>query len=364
MRVSPTFSAYFARHYMFWLGSVFLVLLGIVALFDFVELLRRASGKEDADLAIVLQMSALKLPQLVQEMLPFSVLFGAMFSFWRLARNRELVIARAAGVSAWQFLVPALCISFLVGMLQIGLFNPVASIMLSHFERLESRYLSNSTSMLAFSKNGLWLRQANEDGQTAIYATRISQSDVTLQQVIFFLFEGRDTFIGRIDAESAKLENGYWDIRNAWISDPNKAARFSETYRQSTDLTLDKIQDSFASPETMSFWDLPAFIETLEIAGFSGHRHRLYWHTLLSIPILLCAVVLIAATFSMRISKNWNTGIMIMSGIGAGFFLYFLTDVVYALGLSANIPVVLAAWSPAGVSLALGAASLLHLEDG
>jgi lipopolysaccharide export system permease protein len=364
MRLSPTFSVYFARHYIFWLCSVFLVLLGIVALFDFVELLRRASGKEDTDLTIVLQMSAFKLPQLVQEMLPFSVLFGAMFSFWRLARNRELVIARAAGVSAWQFLVPALCISLLVGMLQIGLFNPVSSVMLSHFEKLESRYLSNSTSVLAVSKNGLWLRQADEGGQSAIYAMRISQSDVTLQQVIFFLFEGRDTFIGRIDAESAKLEDGYWDIRNAWISAPNKAARFAETYRQRTDLTLNKIQDSFASPETMSFWDLPAFIDTLEIAGFSGHRHRLYWHSLLSIPILLCAVVLIAATFSMRISKNWNTGIMIVSGIGAGFFLYFLTDVIYALGLSANIPVLLAAWTPAGVSLALGVASLLHLEDG
>ena len=364
MRVSPTISVYFARHFAFWLCCVFFVLLGIVALFDFVELLRRASGKEDTNLAIVLEMSAFKLPQLVQEMLPFSVLFGAMFSFWRLARGQELVVARAAGVSAWQFLVPALCIALFVGMLQVGLFNPVASVMLSHFERLESRYLKHTTSMLAFSQNGLWLRQADEGGQSAIYATRMSQSDMTLQQVIFFLFEGRDRFVGRIDAESAKLEDGYWDISKAWISAPNKAARYAENFRQKTDLTLDKIQDSFASPETMSFWDLPAFINTLETAGFSGHRHRLYWHSLLAIPILLCAVVLIAATFSMRISKNWNTSVMIVCGIAAGFFLYFLTDVVYALGLSANIPVFLAAWTPAGVSLALGIASLLHLEDG
>jgi lipopolysaccharide export system permease protein len=364
MRVSPTFSVYFARHFIFWLCCIFFVLLGVVALFDFVELLRRASGKADTSLAIVFQMSAFKLPQLVQDMLPFSVLFGAMFSFWRLARSQELVVARAAGVSAWQFLTPALCISLLVGMLQIGLFNPVASIMLAQFERLENRHLKHTTSLLAVSKNGLWLRQADKGGQSAIYATRMSQSDMTLQQVIFFLFKGRDSFVGRIDAESAKLEDGYWDIRNAWISAPNKAARFTESYRHPTDLTLEKIQDSFASPETMSFWDLPAFIKTLETAGFSGHRHRLYWHSLLSIPILLCAVVLIAATFSIRISKNWNTGIMIVSGIGTGFVLYFLTDVVYALGLSANIPVFLAAWTPAGVSLALGIAGLLHLEDG
>lgn len=364
MRVSPTISLYFARHFAFWLCCVFLVLLGIVALFDFVELLRRASGKENTDLAIVLQMSALKLPQLVQEMLPFSVLFGAMFSFWRLARGRELVVARAAGVSAWQFLVPALSISLVVGVLQVGLLNPLASLMLTKFEQLESRYLKHTTSMLALSKNGLWLRQADKRGQTAIYATRMSQSDMTLQQVILFLFEGKDTFVGRIDAESAKLEDGYWDISKAWISAPNKAARYVERFQQKTDLTLDKIQDSFASPETMSFWDLPAFIKTLEAAGFSGHRHRLYWHSLLAIPILLCAVVLIAATFCMRVSKNWNTSVMIVCGVASGFFLYFLKDVVYALGISDNIPVFLAAWTPAGVSLALGVASLLHLEDG
>ncbi len=364
MRVSGTITNYFARHFMFWLLCVFLILLGVAALFDFVELLRRASGKIDANVAIVLQMSAFKLPQLVQEMLPFGVLFGSMFSFWRLARARELVVARAAGVSAWQFLLPALSISFIIGVIQISMFNPFASVMMSHFERLEGRYLKHTTSLLAVSKNGLWLRQANEGGQSAIYATRLSQTDMTLHQVIFFLFEGKDDFIGRIDAESAKLKNGYWDISKAWISAPDKITQYKERYVHNTNLTFDKIQDSFASPKTMSFWKLPSFISTLKLAGFSVHRHRLHWHSLLASPILLCAIVLIAAAFSMRTSKNRNTSIMIVSGIVAGFFLYFLTDVVYALGLSANIPVLLAAWTPAGVSMAIGIVSLLHLEDG
>jgi len=44
--------------------------------------------------------------------------------------------------------------------------------------------------------------------------------------------------------------------------------------------------------------------------------------------------------------------------------LYFLTDVVFALGLSSTIPVALAAWTPFGISTLLGVTLLLHLEDG
>ena len=54
----------------------------------------------------------------------------------------------------------------------------------------------------------------------------------------------------------------------------------------------------------------------------------------------------------------------ILCGVGAGFLLYFLSNFVFALGLSAKIPVILAGWAPAGVSLMLGTAMLLHLEDG
>ena len=75
-------------------------------------------------------------------------------------------------------------------------------------------------------------------------------------------------------------------------------------YRIDTELTLDRIQESFASPETMSFWDLPEFIETLEAAGFSARKHRLHWHSILAGPLLLCAMVLIAATFSLRLTRR------------------------------------------------------------
>jgi lipopolysaccharide export system permease protein len=341
-----------------------LALLAIIFLFDVVELTRRAQGKEGASLAILLQMALFRMPQLVGKITPFAVLFGAMLSFWRLTRANELVVARAAGVSVWQFLLPAISIAAVLGAFQVTAFNPVASVLLARFERLESVYFKGSTSLIAVSSGGVWLRQGNQDGQAVIHASRVAQGSMQLQDVIVFRYAGHDRFVGRIDAESATLYDGYWELRSVLLSEPNKRPHRRASYRLPTDLTMERIQDGFASPETMSFWDIPGFIRSLEAAGFSAQRHRLQLHALLATPVLLCAMVLIAASFSLRPSRRGGTVYFVSAGVFAGFLLYFLSDVVYALGLSATVPVVLAAWTPAGVCTLFGVAMLLHLEDG
>ena len=364
MGLSATLSAYLARHIAFWLAAVFVIVTGVAFLFDTVEMLRRSAGKTDIGIIPILQMTILKLPFLVQQLLPFCVLLGATLAFWNLARANELVVTRAAGVSVWQILAPPTAIAILVGVVQVSLFNPLASAMLSKFEKMEARYLKRSVSLLSVSSAGLWLRQSDATGQSVIHANRVAQSDMSLSDVIIFLFEGDDHFIGRIDAENARLRDGYWDIRNAWISSPNKRPYHVTTHRMDTDLTLNKILDSFASPETMSFWQLPSFIKILEKAGFTGHRHKLYWHSLLASPMLMAAMVLVAAIFALRASSRAGAAWSISGAVLCGFLLYFMSDLVYALGLSASIPALLAAWTPAGVSTLLGLSALFHIEDG
>jgi lipopolysaccharide export system permease protein len=364
VRLSLTLSSYLGRQYAFWLASAFCALMGIALLFDVVEMMRRASGKEDATIAIIIQMSLFKLPHLAETILPFTVLFGAMFAFWRLANANEIIVARAAGVSIWQFLLPAMICTLAVGIFQVTIFNPFSAVMLSKFESVEAKYLKRTTSMLAVSRNGLWLRQSDAGGQAVIHALRVSKAEMKLHDVIIFLFEGDEKFVGRIDAETAQLKAGYWDIRNGWLSSPNRAAHRVERYELPSDLTLTKIQESFASPETMSFWDLPGFIAELEAAGFSGHRHRLHLYSLFALPVLLCAMVLVAAAFTVHINRRSGAFFAMAGGVLISFMLYILGDVVHALGLSTNVPTELAAWTPAGVTMMIGLALLLHLEDG
>lgn len=367
MRLSPTLSVYMGRVFITSFGGVFVMFLMLIFLFDVVELLRRTASRPNVDFGEVVELALLKLPHMGQEMIPFAVLFGAMVAFWLLSRHHELVVARAAGVSAWQFLLPVIALAIMIGIFQVAALNPLASTMLSRYERLETLLFKGRKSLLALSSSGLWLRQSNDVGQSVLNASHVLQRgrDVELTGVTIFVYQGIDEFLERISADSARLEDGFWHLRNAWLFRLETPAQFAADHWLATDLTLSKIQDSFAPPETMSFWDLPAFIATLQKAGFSAVRHRLHFHRLLAAPLLMSAMILIAATFALR--TGWRLGratFVITGGVLAGFLLHIFSGLVFALGLSDRIPVTLAAWTPSGVASLLGLAMLLHLEDG
>lgn len=362
-RLSRTLSGYIARQYTFWFFSFFFALSGIILLVSVVDLVDRLATK-NVSLAIIVEMVLLKLPYLSQEVMPFIILFAGMIVFWRLTRSHELVVTRAAGVSVWQFLLPVISVAVFIGIFVITVFNPIASVLLGRYEQLEDRYLRNQVSMLAVSRSGLWLRQVDGEGQSVIHAQRISAESMTLHEVIVFRFVGEDRFTSRIDAKQAELKDGFWLVHDAWLSSPSNQASFEQEIEIPTDLTQENILEGFAPPETISFWSLPSFITLLDEAGLSALRHRLQLHRLLAIPILFTAMILLAATFSLRTQRRGHIGTIILAGVLTGFLLYFLSNFVFALGLSAKIPVILAAWTPAGVSMMLGIATLLHLEDG
>ncbi|MGB0572532.1 MAG: LPS export ABC transporter permease LptG [Alphaproteobacteria bacterium] len=366
MTASRTISFYILRQFLIWFVIMFATIVAVILLIDAVELLRRGSGRDEATFSVITSMALLRTPFLAQEAVPFAVMFGGIFTFLRLTRNHELVVLRAAGVSVWQFLTPALIAAVALGIVNISVVNPLSAVFLSQFEELEGRYLTGRSSLLAVSAEGIWLRQNSGDGsgQTVIHAERVQPDELKLERVIVFQFAGDDKFTGRIDAESALLLNGQWELSEAWLTSPGRAGVFVAKQELATDLTPDKIQESFASPDTVALWNLPRFIKVLEETGFSPVAHKLQLHSLLAEPVLLAAMVLIAAVFSLRLTRRGGTIILVGAGVLAGFFLFLLTNVIQALGLGASVPVILAAWTPAGVSMLVGITFLLHLEDG
>ena len=365
MKLSRTLSTYVGRQFLFWFFCITFSIVALIVLFNTLELFRRASTRQhDVDVNVVFSLALMKLPSLIEKAIPFSTLLGAMFAFWRLNRYHEFVVARAAGVSIWQFLAPPVALALMIGVFKIAVFNPFSAAMLLKYEILEAKTIQGKSSLAALANQGLWFRQTTGNGHYILRARSITPSDVRLNDVIVFLMGENDRFVGRIDAPTAALEPGFWRLDNAVVTTPNAPPERLSLRRFPTDLTTDNINDSFASPETISFWALPAFINVLEAAGFPGVRHSLHWHTHLALPLMLAAVVLLAATFSLRPLRRGGAAILIVSGVGTGFLLYFLSDVVFALGVSSKIPVILAAWSPALISSFIGVAVLLHLEDG
>ena len=364
MTPSRTLSFYIGRRYLFWLTSVSAALIAIIMLADVLELLRRASGRDDYEgISIVIRMTLLKLPAMFEKILPIAALLGAVFAFWSLNRHHEFVVIRAAGVSIWQFLAPAILLAIAVGVLKVAVFNPFSSAMLLQYEILEAKHLRGKDSLAAVANRGLWFRQRTEDGYYILHAR--SMRNLRLKDVVTFRMLNDDRLAARIDSPRAHLEEGHWRLDGATVLTPDGRTERREALRLSTNLTRENIDESFAPPETISFWALPAFVRALESAGLKGVRHKLQWHAHLALPLMLAAVTLLAATFSLRPVRGGRGGsLLIVAGCGLGFLVYFLTDVVHALGISSGIPVAMAAWSPPLVSSFVGVGILLHLEDG
>ncbi len=354
---------YLARRFLLWVCIVLLVLAAIIWLVGMIELLRRSGTREAATFSIVLEMAMLKLPAMLELMLPFAVLFGSLFAFDRLARHNELTAAHGAGVSVWRVLLPALAIAFLLGLGKVMLYGPIAAAAQDRFERLEAQYFGNAAPVSSISQSGLWLREVVDGNLTILFADRVGP-DRVLYDVVLYRFEGMQSFQNRLDANSAELRQGHWSLEGVWDADSRDSPVRRRAATVPTTLSWERIEDGLAGPATMSVWRLPGYIESLEEAGFPARKHRLRLHALLASVVLTAAMLLIGATVSIRSRRRGGAAAMLAAGVGAGFLLFILSDVVFALGLSGRAPVVLAAWTPAAAAVMLGCAALLHLEDG
>jgi lipopolysaccharide export system permease protein len=98
--------------------------------------------------------------------------------------------------------------------------------------------------------------------------------------------------------------------------------------------------------------------------GFSANSFRMYYHSLIALPVLLMSMTLIAATVSLKFVRLGQSSIMILGGIGAGFLLYVVSVLVKAFGGAGFVSPIIAAWFPVAVAAFYGISFLLHKEDG
>jgi lipopolysaccharide export system permease protein len=374
MTFARTLMVYVARRFTAMTLAMLAALAGLVALFDLIELLRRAATRQDATFALVSQIAALRLPFVAMQILPFAILLGGIIAFWRLTRSSELVVARAAGVSAWGFLAGPVGVAVLLGAVATAAISPLSSAMLARAERLDSQFLRNTSGISALAGGRLWLRQA-DGGLDARGVAILSGRPVALRDlrpgeafrladVSLWRLSADDRPLARVEAPSAVLAPGRWVITDAVVFGADRIPGPAQRLELPTDLTPARIQDSFASPDTLSFWALPDFIQVLEQAGFSAVRHRLHFQSLLALPLLAAAMALLAAGFSMRSSRRGGVAQMIGGGVAAGFALFVIDKITGEFGEAGTLPVIFAAWAPAGAGFLLATALLLHLEDG
>ncbi|WP_375690633.1 LPS export ABC transporter permease LptG [Pseudooceanicola sp. LIPI14-2-Ac024] len=360
---------YFARRFLKSFLGLLLVFSLMILLFDLVEQVRRLSGTE-ASFWQKLSLSLLHVPETIYEMIPLVTVLATVAMFVALAKSSELVVTRAAGRAALVTLMSPVAVAFGIGVFALALLNPVVAVTLKRYSALSEIYLAGSDSALSFSTEGLWLRQAGEEGQTVIHADRANAEGTEFYDVTFYGFAPEGGMTGRTEADSATLQEGGWLLSNVkhWPldagSNPEAASVTRDEVLVPSNLTVDNIRESFGEPAAISIWNLPAYTRELTDAGFSARRYMVWIQTELAKPIFLAAMVLISAAFTMRHARFGKTGIAVLSSLLMGFSLYYVKNFAQILGDNGQLPIMVAAWAPPIAALMLAIGLVLQMEDG
>ena len=367
MKLSGRLERYVLTRTLGGVGSALAVIGSVIVLVQFVDLSRQMGVRAEVGPGELFGLTLLRTPSVIQILLPFVFLFGVIAAYVGLNRKSELVAMRAAGVSAWRFIMPAAICAFAAGVLTVTALNPVAAALNGRFELARTRLMEN---YLPGAPKDVWLRQGDETNQIVIHARSRDMVDgvVRLRGVSLFVYQknpaGQPIFKRRLEAAEGRLMPGFWQLTDVREAAAGENSVRSESLSIRSTLDAEAAMERFASPDAIAFWKLPAAIRMTEQAGFSASGYRLRYQQLLATPILFAAMAVLAAAFSLRLARLGGLAGLSGAGVALGFVVFFFNQFAGALAKADIIPLAAAAWAPVLVALLAGVSLLCYTEDG
>jgi lipopolysaccharide export system permease protein len=353
------------------LASSYAITAGVVviaiAFVDVVEQMRGVGKRVHLSIIEAFGLTALKIPNLIDETLAFIVLIGTMMTLIRMNRRGEFSALRAAGISAWRFTRPAFVTAAALGIVATIILNPAGIYLNAQYE-LRKAQLKGEGVFAQTNKERVWLRQPDKNGQTIITGMPSRNRSPELSNPTFYFFAKTDNrpiqFTRRIDAQTAMLEGKKWTLFNAVENIPGGSQNLYTRLTLPTDVSADTLLGRFAKPDAVSFWNLPSLIAGLKNAGFTPQRYEYQFQKMLARPVLFAAMAALAAAFCLGLARD---GGLVTNGaiaVALGILLYFFLNLAGAFALAEAAPPSLAAWSPPIAALAGALAVLSRREDG
>jgi len=363
-----TMNSYIAKKIFYGIFVAFFVITSIIMLVDFVEASRNFDSDSGVTMSTLLVMTGLNAPQLVEQTIPFVVLFGVMGALFSLNKRSELIVMRASGLSAWRFLKPAAIVTGILGVLWAMAFNPLAAASSKKYSSVVQT-ATQSDDVNAPKKGRIWLREGSSEGQLVIFADRSNIEQHTLYDVTFYYSDfdqnGRPIFTTRYDAESAELfKNNYWLLQNVTENESGKPSQHFQSVSKTTSMSWETLRSRVQTDSKPPFWRISNEIQKSKQAGFDATPLILQFHKLLALPITLIAMSIIAAGASLNSAREGGTLKLLIIGATLGFGVYFADNIISAFGSTGALPPALAAWSIPLLVLTCGLVFLSKTEDG
>ncbi len=331
---------YILKNLIISFAITFLVFAVLIIIGDFVEQFRKATGK-NVPIKIIFQLTAFNFLGLTTFILPITAFFSSLFCFLLLIRNSELIIFGAVGIPLRKLLLPSLTLYFLIGTIFVTVLNPLIVIFDERYSELEYKYIERSDKFASITKNGLWLKQFNNESNVSsvLFAKKINNSGKILNDFMVLEYDENGAYQGRLDGAMAELTENYWKMSNIQVTPKYGQTKFENKLKYKTNIKLNDITDSLSSPTSISFWRLGNFITFLEDLGYSAREFKSHYYNLMILPIYIASLVVLAGSLIVELKQNDKVSKIIFISFLLIFFIYFLSNLFDALGTSSNLNV-------------------------
>lgn len=303
---------------------------------------------------------SLRVPQLVAQFLPFSVLLGTLITLATLNQNSEIVILKSAGMSAHQILAPLVIAAFLVALANFAFNETVLVRTNAKLDRWQATEYGADPAGAAVNRE-VWVR----DGGNLIHVGAVEGTGARTQLRNVVVYERSDGELDQIiRAASARPAPGGWlleQLRQFNVATGVQTSRPSLLVR--TDIGPERFTYNSIVADHIPFWELDEAIEAMRAAGRPVGALEAAFHHKLSGPLSAVLMPLLGSVAAFGLARSGRLFVRAVIGMALGFAFFVADNFMMAMGNFGAVPPWLAAWSPFLLFLLIGEAVLFRTEE-
>jgi lipopolysaccharide export system permease protein len=361
---------YFAKRYLLSFAAVLLAIALLILLIDFLTNLNRLNDL-DSPVVNAFILGMYRTVTYLSLAMPLIVMLAGLAFSVGVARSSEFVVSRAAGLSALKSLSSVVVSAFILGLISIFIFDPLAGRMVAAYDTKLDQLRGSKNQAISINDTGYWMRQSTTNGHQIIKANTASDNGRTLRGITVYNYDQAGDVIDRTFARTAFLNEGEWVLTQgerwddqALASDPSHASYTFKIIRIPTTITPKQLLAGYPAPETLSPFEMPDQINRVGSSGFSTLKYESHQMSQYARPFLFAIMVLIGCVFTLQNARMGNLGRSVVASVVCGFALHFLQNFATTLGRSGEISLYIATWSPVLSAGLVVVALFLHYEDG
>ena len=341
------------------MSLVFFALGFIVNLFEEINFFKDF----DVGIQVPIMLSALYVPNLLYNALPFVILLSGIWFFQKIKKTDEIIAMKVSGMSNFSVIMVPSIISIILGVFVVTSINPITSALVKKYETIRGSYEKEQNYLAAITVNGIWIKEKNFGKNYIIRSQNLDNQ--SLINLTIYEFDYNNNFLKRIEAKSADISSLNWKLKDAKVIDKDgkTVSKNIDNLSYQSMYDIKKIKSLYSNLDTISFWNLEKEIELLEERGYSTGEMRSKFQRSLAFPFFLLSMILLSGVFTLGMRFKENNWTYIFTAIITSVLIFYFNDFSAALGKTEKLPIEVSVWMPIMIIFIFSAAGLIHANQ-